>query len=39
MREGYTCGSLNLEPFDADGNEATDQGESQQSKQAANFYS
>lgn len=39
MRRDYTCGSLDLEPFEVDGNKATDQGESQQSKQAANFCS
>lgn len=39
MQKGYTSGCLNLEPFEADGNKATDQGESQQGKEAANFYS
>lgn len=37
--QGHTCGCINLEPFEADGNKATDQSENQQGKQAANFYS
>lgn len=39
VQEGYTCGCLNLEPFEADGNKATDQRENQQGKEAANFNS
>lgn len=39
QRQGCTCGGINLEPLEADGNKATDQGENQQGKEAANFHS
>ena len=35
----FTCGGIDLEPLEADGNKATEQGEKQQGKEAANFHS